>query len=288
MARIASFIFGVAVATAANAASPATCPAGATPLVILGSFHMEGSSEDLVSHSPADVTTPRRQAEIQALVAALAAFQPTKVAIESSRTSTHWNDRYAEWRKARGALGANEIEQVGFRLADAAGLARLSPVDYPMWMDGTTAAERHEPKPAIAAAPAPSPAPAVEADTELSAAIRRQLEADNARLAAGTIADFLAYLNSPARAVVNHRWDVMTNLAPGAGTSMYETTDYATNWYKRNLRIYTNLVDIAGPGERILLLIGAGHAHLLGQLAADDTRFCVTPVARLLAATTGS
>jgi hypothetical protein len=282
MLRIAFFVFGVAMAATANAASPSTCPAGATPLVILGSFHMEGSTEDLVSHSPADVTTPRRQAEIQALVAQLAAFRPTKVAIESSRISTYWNDRYAEWRKAKGALGSNEIEQVGFRLADAAGLERLSPVDYPMWMDGTTAAERHEPKPA-----APSAAPAVEPDTEFSTAIRRQLETDDARLASGTIADFLTYLNSPARAVVNHRWDVMTNLAPGAGTSMYETTDYATNWYKRNLRIYTNLVDIAGPGERILLLIGAGHAHLLGQLAADDTRFCVTTVAELLASTTG-
>lgn len=279
MLRIAFLVLGVAVATAANAASPSTCPAGATPLVILGSFHMEGSREDLVSHSPADVTTPRRQAEIQAAVAQLAAFRPTKVAIESSRTSTYWNDRYAEWRKGNGALGANEIEQVGFRLAKAAGLERLSPVDYPMWMDGTTAAERHDPKPAM---------PAAEPESELTAAVRRQLEADDARLAGTTIADFLAYLNSPARAVVNHRWDVMTNLAPGAGTSMYETTDYATNWYKRNLRIYTNLVDIAGPGERILLLIGAGHAHLLGQLAADDTRFCVTPVAELLAATTGS
>ena len=283
MLRIAFFVFGVAMAATTNAAPSSTCAAGATPLVILGSFHMEGSSEDLVSRSPADVTTPRRQAEIQGLVAQLAAFRPTQVAIESSRTGTYWNDRYAEWRKARGALGSNEIEQVGFRLADAAGLARLSPVDYPMWMDGTTAAERHEPKPAMAAAPA-----AAAPESEFTAAVRRQLEADDARLAAGTVADFLAYLNSPARAVVNHRWDVMTNLAPGADTSMYETTDYATNWYKRNLRIYTNLVDIAGPGERILLLIGAGHAHLLGQLAADDTRFCVTSVAELLASPTGS
>jgi hypothetical protein len=272
MIRAFFVVLGVALASISEASAPVSCPADRAMLVILGSFHMEGSSEDLVSHSPADVTTPKRQAEIEDLVHRLALIKPTKVAIESSRTSTAWNDRYAGWRKARGALGANEIEQLGFRLADAAGLASLSPVDYPMWMDGTTAAERHDPRPAPTAAAAP------EAESELTRAVKLQLAVDDARLAAGTIAEYLAYLNSPERATLNHRWDVISNLAPGSGTSMYETTDYATNWYKRNLRIYTNLVDIAGPGERIVLVIGAGHAHLLGQLAADDPRFCLVPV----------
>ncbi len=276
MIRALFVAFGIAMAAASQAAPPASCPADRTALVILGSFHMEGSSEDLVSHAPGDVTTPQRQAEVEDLVRRLAAFKPTKVAIESSRISTTWNDRYAAWRQAKGALGANEIEQVGFRLADAAGLAALSPVDYPMWMDGTTAAERHEPKPAAASAPAG------ETDSDLTRAVKRQLEIDDAKLRGGTIADFLVYLNSPERAAASHRWDVLSNLAPGTGTSMYETTDYATNWYKRNLRIYTNLVDIAGPGERIVLLIGAGHSHLLGQLAADDPRFCLVTVAEAL------
>jgi hypothetical protein len=278
MRRIPLILAGILLASSAWAEPGAGCAPDRTALVILGTFHMEGSTQDLVKHSPADVTTPRRQAEIAELVARIAGFRPTRVAIESSRTSTFWNERYAAWRIARGTLGPNEIEQVGFRLADAAGLAALSPVDYPMWMDGTTAAERHDPKPAPAGA-----SPAEGADqAALRAAVEKQLAIDDAKLADGTIAGYLAYLNSPERALQNHRWDVMSNLAPGAGTSMYETTDYATNWYKRNLRIWTNLVDVAGPGERIVLLIGAGHSHLLGQLAADDARFCLVPVADLL------
>ena len=98
----------------------------------------------------------------------LAEFRPTRVAVESSRISNYWNDRYAAWRKARDALGFNEIEQVGFRLADRMGLAALSPVDYPMWMDGTTAADRHEPP--------PQPA---------SAAPERRITADGVRARAG-------------------------------------------------------------------------------------------------------
>ena len=84
--------------------------------------------------------------------------------------------------------------------------------------------------------------------------VRAQVEADDRVLKEGTVSEFLAYLNRPERAVMSHRWDVISNLAPGKGTSLYETTDYATNWYKRNLRIYTNLVAISGPGERVLLL----------------------------------
>jgi hypothetical protein len=271
-------IGGTLMLMAGPSLAAAECPAGSTPLMILGTFHFAGSSEDAVSTDPGDMTTPRRQAEIQALVERLLKFQPTKVAIESSRISHYWNERYAAWRRDRGPLGSNEIEQVGFRLADRAGLAALSPVDYPMWMDGTTAADRHEPPPAPAAESTPD-----EAESAFVAGIRAQIAADERVLRDGTLSDYLVYLNRPERAVLNHHWDVFSNLVPGPGTAMYEKTDYATNWYKRNLRIYTNLVAIAGPQERLLLLIGAGHTHLLTGLAASDPRFCLVPIEELLA-----
>ena len=100
MRRIVVFAALTLVAQSAQAALPVDCPADRAPLLIVGTFHMEGSTADLVSQAPADMSTSRRQAEIEALVA---------------------------------------------RLADRVGLTTLSPVDYPMWMDGTTSAERHEP-----------------------------------------------------------------------------------------------------------------------------------------------
>jgi len=278
MRRVSCCVVLGLAALSAQAQSSTDCPADRTPLLIVGTFHMEGSSQDLVNPPPADMTTPRRQAEIESLVGRLAEFRPTRVAIESARISNYWNDRYAAWRESRDALGYNEIEQVGFRLADRAGLDALSPVDYPMWMDGTTAAERHEPPPQPASATA-----APEAESPLLQAVRAQVTEDNRVLSAGTVTEFLVHLNRPERAVMNQRWDVISNLAPGAGTSLYETTDYATNWYKRNLRIYTNLAAISGPGERVVLLIGAGHVHVLTGLAAADPRFCLVPASDFLA-----
>lgn len=281
MRPLFAVVSGMLALASVPAFAASECPADRTPLMILGTFHFAGSSEDAVSSRPDDMTTPARQAELEQLVGRLAEFRPTKVAIESSRISIYWNDRYAAWRRDRGALGSNEIEQIGFRLADRAGLAALSPVDYPMWMDGTTAADRHQPPPAPA--PAAAPATAVE-ESPLLADVRAQVAADEQLLRRSTISDYLVYLNRPERAVLNHRWDVLSNLAPAAGTAMYETTDHATNWYKRNLRIYTNLVAISGPQERLLLVIGAGHTHLLTGLAAADPRFCLVTVEEYLAA----
>ena len=233
MRRIVVFAALTLVAQSAQAALPVDCPADRAPLLIVGTFHMEGSTADLVSQAPADMSTSRRQAEIEALVA---------------------------------------------RLADRVGLTTVSPVDYPMWMDGTTSAERHEPP------LQPEAATAAEAvESPLLKEVHAQVAADDRVLADGTVSEFLAYLNRPERAVMNHRWDVISNLAPGKGTAMYETTDHATNWYKRNLRIYTNLVAISGPGERVLFLVGAGHAHILNGIAATDPRFCLVPAAEFLA-----
>jgi hypothetical protein len=280
--RTMTLIIAGSLLVSGASATPVECAPGATPLLILGTFHMEGSDQDAVKAKPGDMTTPRRQREIAELVDRLSAFRPTRVAVESSRISSYWNERYAKWRQERGALGENEIEQLGFRVADAAGLESLSPVDYPMWMDGTTAADRHDPRPQSASAPVAPPA-----TSPLLADLEAQVAADLDLLSRSSVSEYLVYLNSPARAVKNQRWDVLSNLAPGAGTSMYETTDYATYWYKRNLRIYTNLVDIAGPSERILLIIGAGHKYLLDGLASDDPRFCVADVAAILGAPPG-
>jgi hypothetical protein len=70
----------------------------------------------------------------------------------------------------------------------------------------------------------------------------------------------------------------MNMLLPGEGQGIYARTDLVTNWYKRNLRIFTNLNRVAKlPDDRILLIIGAGHLKILTELASDSTYYCVAP-----------
>ena len=67
----------------------------------------------------------------------------------------------------------------------------------------------------------------------------------------------------------NHRFYYY--LAQVGTASDPKGVDVLAGWYKRNLLIYGNLVRlIDSPSERILLLIGQGHAKLLSEYIAES------------------
>ncbi len=39
------------------------------------------------------------------------------------------------------------------------------------------------------------------------------------------------------------------------------------NWYHRNVRIFANVLRVTEPGDRLLMLYGAGHVPILAHLA---------------------
>ena len=51
----------------------------------------------------------------------------------------------------------------------------------------------------------------------------------------------------------------------------YYAMDWLTWWYKRNLILYTNIRRlITSPQERVLLLIGGSHVHLIKQFLEES------------------
>lgn len=51
----------------------------------------------------------------------------------------------------------------------------------------------------------------------------------------------------------------------------YYAMDWLTWWYKRNLILYTNVRRlISTPQDRVLLLIGGGHVHLIKQFLEES------------------
>ena len=271
---IAAFLLALsALRVAAQTATTVDqCPAGKVPILILGTYHMDSPGLDAVNMHVDDVLTPKRQQEIEQLVDRLAAFAPTKVAIEAPRWSRATNDRYKQFLAGTSKLTPNEVDQVAFRLAKKRNLAAITPVDFPMWMDGLMPIEQHTPKqkPAKAATSEPE-----ADDSPVMREVRAEVAKDEKLLASSTISDYLAYLNTPEQAALHHRWDVIYNLEPGDGPNLYSNTDMATNWYKRNLRIFTNLLEATEPGDRVLVLIGAGHTKLLRDFASEHPRYCL-------------
>lgn len=55
-----------------------------------------------------------------------------------------------------------------------------------------------------------------------------------------------------------------------------------TAWWGRNLQIFAQIAWIAEPGERVLVIYGSGHKHLLDQFIGDSAELrLVDPLAHL-------
>jgi len=253
---------GVAHAQASTSSTNSTCGEGRSPIMILGLYHMANPGLDAVNVEADDVLLPRRQKEIQDLVNRLAAFRPTKIAVEAPYRSTAVPDRYTQYVAGTYALTRNEPEQIGFRLAKQLGLAGVTPIDFPMFMSGQVSSE-------LDLTPAPDTAkPAAPARP-------RELSAREKLLRESTVSEYLSILNSDSSMKVDHA-GYLEALKKRSAPAIYAETDQLTNWYKRNLRMFTNLNrEVAHGQDRVLVLVGSGHLTLLRQLASAASYYCL-------------
>ena len=103
-------------------------------VMILGSSHLANPGMDGFNYKMDDVLAPKRQREIEQLVAQLKPFRPTKIALEADeRFDAEINANYQCYLKGTYELKRGEGDQIGFRLAKQMGHPKLYGVDY--WGD---------------------------------------------------------------------------------------------------------------------------------------------------------
>ena len=100
-------------------------------VMILGSEHFENAGMNTFNYRMDDVLAPKRQREIEQLVAQLKPFRPTKIAIELDPSrDAEINATYQAYLKGTYELERYESDQIGFRLAMQMGHSKLYGVDY--------------------------------------------------------------------------------------------------------------------------------------------------------------
>ena len=101
--------------------------------------------------------------------------------------------------------------------------------------------------------------------------MQRQVD-EQARLLAqkGVSAD-LHFLNDPARLKSDNAF-YRSMLRIGLGTDQ-PGADLVSSWYQRNLLICANLLQLAKPGDRVVVFFGSGHAFLLRQCVTETPGF---------------
>jgi hypothetical protein len=96
-----------------------------------------------------------------------------------------------------------------------------------------------------------------------------------------TIGQFLRQLNSPE--VMNASHHTYLEVAKIGEGDELPGASWVGTWYARNLKIYSRLAKLATePGDRVLVIYGAGHAYLLQQFAWEDGIFNVVSVDEIL------
>src|SRR5438477_4585737 len=110
---------------------PAEKPAASAraEVLVLGTYHMSNPGHDIFNMKADDVLAPKRQAEMAQLIEVLKKFHPTKIAIESDAGTEKIPKRYADYLAGKYELTANEIDQIGLRLAKELGHKTVYPVD---------------------------------------------------------------------------------------------------------------------------------------------------------------
>jgi hypothetical protein len=229
-------------------------------VLVLGVYHMSNPGHDLFNMQADDVLAPRRQAEIAQVLAALKKFHPTKIAVEGDVFDDRIPKRYGDYLAGKYELTRNEIDQIGLRLARELGHKTVYPVD----VDGEFPFQR-----IVNYAKASGRSKELDA---MMGEIGGMVKAQNAYLASHTVFETLLYMNADAKIAedVGFYYRQAHFGEPGD----WAGADLNADWFRRNMRIYSNVVRLAdSPNERVLVIFGAGHLGWLQHDFASDPNF---------------
>lgn len=262
MVKHFAVLAGACLALAAGPVLAQPAP-GAPPepvrVMVVGTYHFGNPGQDLNNARIAPVTTPEKQAQLAALAGRLAGFRPTAVAVErvAADPDTLLDQIYPRFDGAMLASNPDERVQIAYRLASRLGLERVYAIDeqsetrdyFPFGavMDWWKANGQE-------AAFARLNGPVAAATAELE---RRQHT--------DSIGDILADMNDPGDALngpAGQSAFYYGLMAAGDGRSQPGAALNA-GWYERNARIFAKLAAVARPGDRIVVVYGAGHNYWL-------------------------
>jgi hypothetical protein len=244
---------------------PLPCQPGQVQIMVLGTYHMSNPGLDASNMEADDVLSERRQAEIADLVNRLARFRPDQVLVEGPYGDEGIRRRYEAFLADQHELSRNETEQIGYRLARQLGLDSVAPIDYPMFQDDTALGffKAYNPK--------------LEDDSEtIRAGWNAASTASAEKLRSNTIAEYLHHLNGSDYWAfgLDSRYTLQTSIRY-AQYDQYAGADLLTSWYKRNLRMMTNIHrSLDDNDERALLLVGSGHNKILWELIDTSPLLC--------------
>ena len=270
-AGVLAWVLLAALAGRAAESQPAAAP---VQVLLLGAYHMGNPGLDRVNVKVDSVLTPQRQRELADVARRLARFKPNKIAVEREGDLPGLAlSSYQRFTPETLLTEANETPQIGFRLARQLGHAAVygideqsATTDYFPYDRVATYAQAHRQGDTLARSQA------------LIQRLGQQLERDQKTK---TVRQMLLTINAPGYDVGEMSAFYYPLLAVGDAQEQ-PGAELNAAWYLRNAKIFTKLQTVARPGDRILVLYGAGHNFWLRHLLRHTPGFVYVDPATVL------
>lgn len=251
---------------AANAATSKATPAASNEpapieVMILGAYHMGNPGRDLNNVKVDSVLTAEKQKQLAEVAKRLAKFKPNKIAVEMTAnrpdmTTTDFDKFTPESLKS----DANEITQIAYRLAHQLGHKvvyaideQSETIDYFPYDKVETFAKANGQEALLTAGQAWG--------TKITAEFEAAQKTRNVR-------ELLIGLNAPQRA--KEEMDVFYYPVLAIGDAKSQPgAELNAGWYQRNAKIFAKLNLAAKPGDKILVIFGAGHNYWLRHFVSQ-------------------
>lgn len=230
-------------------------------VMVLGTYHFGNPGLDVNNVKADDVLTTQRQTELDAVAQALLAFRPTKVMVERESDAPDLADTgYAQFTPAMLGTKRNETVQIGYRIANLAGLTKVYGID-------------EQPK---SGEPDYFPfGPLMETAKRLGKAdligqanqpVQAWLKAFETKQKTSSIAELLIEMNdlsTPAGSM-----DFYYDMLRIGDKDVQSGADLNAMWYLRNAKIFSKLMLASQKGDRVLVIYGGGHGYWLRHFAS--------------------
>lgn len=254
------------------AASPVLAADKPVDVMILGTYHFSNPGLDVNNMAADNVLTPKRQSELDAVARAILEFKPSHVMVEvESDLPDFAVDSYLSFSPEVLKTNANEITQIGYRIAHMTGLVSVNGIDeqpkagepdYFPYDELQEAAVKFGQSGMIDAA---------------SAAIGTTMKAFEDSQKSRTIGELLIALNTGD--FVNADMQFYYGVLGVGDRDIQSGADLNAMWYLRNAKIFSKLMLETKPGDRVLVVYGSGHSYWLRHFASETPGYrMVDPV----------
>lgn len=234
-------------------------------ILLLGTFHFAHSEGHMIDIEVEDMTNAKMQKEIDELIQKLLQFKPNKIAVEAQRAKDkELNEAYSAYCANPSNMHdetishRNEIVQLAFRLGHTLKHPKIYPVDYAVNLPDKVHeyAENNCP----------------EFYKKFMDEAKEYGISEDKFIKNHSLLEVFRHLNDPQRAA-KEQSSIYLHLAQVGAGDTYYGVDMLAEWYRRNLYILGNLQSIAEPGDRVLIIYGAGHCKILQDFIKEYNRF---------------